>query len=293
MSAAALALVLGAALLHALWNIVAKRTGGDASFALLSNSLMVVLWAPLALYLGWDSVPYWLGRDWLVLVASGLVHGIYFAALLRGYRQADLTVVYPIARGSGPLLASLGAVLVLGEHLSVLAALGIGSVVTGVFFIAGGPSIWRRKDDPTARKRVRSGLLWGAITGVFIGLYTLLDGYAVKALLLVPILVNYFTNLFTLPLLLPSAMDDRGRVACLWKTQWRAALVVAVIGPIGYVMVLYALRLAPLSHVAPAREVSMLFAALLGGRLLGEGERASRLLGAGLIAAGVGGLALG
>ena len=84
-----------------------------------------------------------------------------------------------------------------------------------------------------------------------------------------------------------------GGFADLWRAQWRAALVVAVLGPLGYVLVLYAVQLAPLSHVAPAREVSMLFAALIGGRLLGEADRATRLLGAACIAGGVGALALG
>jgi drug/metabolite transporter (DMT)-like permease len=79
----------------------------------------------------------------------------------------------------------------------------------------------------------------------------------------------------------------------VWRIQWRSALVVAVLGPLGYVLVLYAVRLAPLSHVAPAREVSMLFAALIGGRMLGEGDRGWRIVGALCIAGGVAGLALG
>ena len=123
--------------------------------------------------------------------------------------------------------------------------------------------------------------------------YTLIDGYAVKVLLLSPILIDYVGNVFRVPFLLPSALRDRRGFADLWRTQWRAALIVAVLGPLGYVLVLYAVQLAPLSHVAPAREISMLFAALIGGRLLGESDRATRLLGAGCIAGGVGALALG
>ena len=105
--------------------------------------------------------------------------------------------------------------------------------------------------------------------------------------MLSPLLVDYFGNLFRLPFLLPAALRDWRGFGAVWRAQWRAALVVALLGPLGYVLVLYALRLAPLSHVAPAREVSMLFAALIGGRLLGEGDRASRLIGAACIAAGV------
>ena len=121
----------------------------------------------------------------------------------------------------------------------------------------------------------------------------MIDGYAVKVMLISPLLVDYFGNLLRLPFLLPAALRDRAALRSLWNTQWRYALVVALLGPLAYVLVLYAVKLAPLSHVAPAREVSMLFAALLGGKLLGEGDRGLRMAGALCIAGGVAALALG
>ena len=99
--------------------------------------------------------------------------------------------------------------------------------------------------------------------------------------------------LMRLALLAPVVLRDRPAAARLWRQQWKYALLVGAISPVSYVLVLYAMQVAPLSHVAPAREVSMLFAALIGGHLLGEGDRLQRLLGAGLIAAGVSALALG
>jgi drug/metabolite transporter (DMT)-like permease len=293
MSATALGLVLFAALLHALWNVVAKRSGGDARFAFIAAVFLVMIWAPLGIWAAWDAVPRWGRLEWAVLLASAIVHVVYFTTLLRGYRRSDLTVVYPVARGTGPLLASMGALLWLGESMSVVAACGVAGVALGVFFIAGGPALWAKAHDPRQRARVRAGIGWGAATGATIAGYTLIDGYAVKVLLISPILVDYVGNLFRLPFLLPSALRDRGGFAEVWRAQWRSALVVAVLGPLGYVLVLYAVRLAPVSHVAPAREVSMLFAALLGGRLLGEGDKALRLAGALCIGAGVGALALG
>ena len=293
MSAAALALVFAAALMHALWNVVAKRTGGDARFALIAALFLVVVWAPLGVWAGWQALPRWGVLEWAVLLASAVVHVVYFTTLLRGYRLADLTVVYPLARGTGPLLSSLGAILWLGERLSVVAAFGVAAVAIGVFFIAGGPGLWAKAHDPLQRQRVRAGLLWGGLTGACIAGYTLIDGYAVKVLLLSPILVDYVGNLFRVPFLLPAALRDRSGFVDVWRAQWRSALVVAILGPLGYVLVLYAMQLAPLSHVAPAREVSMLFAALIGGRLLGESDRATRLVGAVCIAGGVAALALG
>ena len=293
MSAAALALVFAAALMHALWNVVAKRTGGDARFALVAALLLLVVWSPLGVWSGWQVLPRWGLVEWAVLLASAIVHVVYFTTLLRGYRLADLTVVYPLARGTGPLLSSLGAILWLGERLSAVAAAGVAGVVIGVFFIAGGPGLRAKAHDPAQRSRVRAGIVWGALTGACIAGYTLIDGYAVKVLLISPILVDYVGNLFRVPFLMPAALRDRGGFADVWRAQWRSALVVAVLGPLGYVLVLYAMQLAPLSHVAPAREVSMLFAALIGGRLLGESDRATRLIGAACIAGGVAALALG
>ena len=293
MSAQALALVLTAALLHALWNIAAKHAGGDHRFALISALLVLLLWAPAGLWVGWTVVPQWGAAEWGIVLASAVVHLVYFNTLLRGYRASDLTVVYPVACGSGPLLSSIGAVLLLGEHLGPLGVAGVAGVTFGVFLVAGGPGRWAKVHDPAQRQRVRAGLAYGAATGALIAGYTLIDGYAVKVMLLSPIVIDYFGNVFRVPFLLPAALRDPAGFKQAWRTQWRHAAVVAVLGPLGYVLVLYAMQTAPLSHVAPAREVSMLFAALIGGRLLGEGDRGWRLAGALCIAGGVASLALG
>ena len=287
-TATAFALVITAALLHSIWNIAAKKAGGDDRFALIACAQLLVLWAPVGLWFGWGVLPGWGWREWGVVLGSAVLHLVYFQTLLRGYRLSDLTVVYPLARGTGPLLSSLGAVLLLGEAMSAVGVAGVAAVTLGVFFIAGGPALWAKAHDPSQRARVRAGLAYGAATGALIAGYTLVDGYAVKVMLLAPVLVEYIGNLFRLPFLLPAALRDRRAFA-----QWRYALVVAVLGPLGYVLVLYAVRLAPLSHVAPAREVSMLSAALVGGRLLGEGDRGSRIAGALCIGCGVAALALG
>jgi drug/metabolite transporter (DMT)-like permease len=293
MTPLALALVLAAAICHATWNLVAKKAGGGNFFVLISSMQVGVLWAPAAAWVGVNEVSGWGAGQWVILAASALIHVLYFRALLHGYRVSDLTVVYPVARGSGPLLSSAGAVIVLGETISATGALGAVAVVGGVFLIAGGPGLWRKAHDPAQRERVHRGLRWGALTGACIATYTLVDGYAVKILMISPILVDYVGNVLRIPVMLPFAMADRAAFARAWRAQWRAALVISVLGPLSYVMVLYAVRMAPLSHVAPAREVSMLFAALAGGTLLGESDRWLRILGAASIAAGVVALALG
>jgi drug/metabolite transporter (DMT)-like permease len=293
MPTGALALVILAGLIHASWNIAAKKAGGDTRFAFFSTGVNAVAWAPLGLWLVWKHAPAWGWTEWGFLAGSAVLHCAYFVSLLRGYRKADLTVVYPLARGSGPLLSSMAAVVLLGEQISALGALGIAGVVIGVFLIAGGPALWRASHDPGKRQRVRKGMVYGVLSGAFIASYTVVDGYAVKVLLMSPILVDYVGGLLRLPLLAPPVLRDLPAAAVLWRRQWKYAVFIGVVSPVSYVLVLYAMQTAPLSHVAPAREVSMLFAALIGGQLLGEGDRALRLLGAACIAAGVMALALG
>lgn len=298
----ALLLVLTAAVLHAIWNIAAKKAGGDERFALLSSLLVTLLWLPAGLWFGWQEVPRWGLTEWAVVSLSAGVHLLYFNALLTGYRVADLTVVYPLARGSGPLLTALAAVGLLGESLSLLGLAGVLGVCGGVFLIAGGPALWRMVLGTGAstaaqgtyqRRRLMRGLQWGFITGALIAAYSVIDGYAIKVLAIGPVIFDYMCNVLRVPLQMPTLLKHRSALRPVWREQWRHALVVAVLGPLAYMLVLTALQLAPLSHVAPAREVSMLVAALIGGRLLGEQDRGLRLAGALCIAGGVMALAWG
>ncbi|MDO9358009.1 MAG: DMT family transporter [Polaromonas sp.] len=293
MPLSALALVILAGLIHASWNIAAKKAGGDVRFAFFTSAVMALVWAPVGLWAAWGVLPGWGWAEWTVVAVSGLLHVLYYVVLLRGYRKADLTVVYPLARGSGPLLSSMVAITLLGEQISALGLTGIAGVVGGVFLIAGGPGLLRAAHDPAQRRRVHKGMVYGLLTGAFIASYTVVDGYGVKFLLMSPILIDYLGNFVRVGLLAPWVLRDRAAARGLWRSQWKYALLVGTISPVSYVMVLYAMQVAPMSHVAPAREVSMLFAALIGGHLLGEGDRLPRLFGAALIAVGVMALALG
>lgn len=295
MSSLALALVLLAALIHAGWNLLAKRTGGDARFAFWASAAVAVLWAPVGLWYTWRDAGQYGPLQWALLCASGVIHVAYFVTLLRGYRLGDLSVVYPLARGTGPLLTASAATVLLDERLGPLGWTGVLGVVMGVGLIAGGFTPWRRWRDATIdageRRRLRAGVAYGLLTGAFIAGYSVVDGYAVKRAGVSPILVDYLGNLFRLPvnLLLLRSMGA-ATVASLpayGRAMWKPVLAIGFISPVAYVMVLFAATMAPLSHVAPAREVSMLFAALMGGTLLNERDAGVRLLGAACIAGGV------
>ena len=214
MPLSALALVLLAAVLHASWNIVAKRAGGDQRFTLITSLFTSVLWLPAGLWFGWHEVPRWGVVEWGVVAASALVHLLYFNSLLTGYRVADLTVVYPLARGSGPLLTAAAAVLLLGESLSLLGAAGVLAVCGGVFVIAGGPALWRHTHDPAQQARTldrtRAGVRWGLLTGALIAGYSVIDGYAIKVLAMGPVSFDYLCNVLRVPLQLPTLLRNRG-----------------------------------------------------------------------------------
>jgi drug/metabolite transporter (DMT)-like permease len=300
MSAAALVLVLVAAVVHAVWNLVAKRAGGDLRYVLLLQLGVVVFWAPVGAWFAWREAPGYGLEQWGLVAVSGMLHTGYFLALLRGYRRGDLSVVYPLARGTGPVITAVLASLWLGETLGWQGALGVAAVAVGIFSIAGGQDAWRRlrsvSGSAEATARLRQGIGYGFLTGAFIAAYSVVDGYAVKHAGISPVSIDYLGNLVRVPFtLLLFALwrpnDDVG-LWRYWSECYRGALIVVVLSPVAYVLVLYAVRLAPLSHVAPAREVSTLFAALLGGGLLREENMRQRVVGALCIAAGVIALAL-
>ncbi len=295
MSALALSLVLVAAVIHASWNYVAKKSGGDVRFSLLTCVALLLVWSPVGLWFAWRDAPGYGVKEWCLVAASAGIHVLYYVTLLRGYRLGDLSVVYPLARGTGPLLTALAATTFLGEALRLIGWLGVLGIVGGIVIIAGGPTLLRALrrggHSPAELTRLRAGIGYGVTTGGFIAAYTLVDGYAVKHAGMSPVLVDYLSNLVRLPLtamlIVVLARREPLPLVDYAKGMWRPALIIGALSPIAYVLVLYAIALAPLSQVAPAREVSMLFAAFLGGAQLAEPNRRARLLGAACIAAGV------
>ncbi|MEN9559319.1 MAG: hypothetical protein RLZZ502_530 [Pseudomonadota bacterium] len=256
-------------------------------FMFLTCLINTVFWLPFLWWYGMAPALDWGVLGWTMCLVSSVLHLLYFYFLMFAYRQADLTVVYPVARGLGPVITAVFAVVVFAEPLTVSLGAGLLGVAAGVFLIAGGPSLLRAAQEQARRDRVMKGVRYGALVGCFIASYTLVDAYAVKWLLLSPILLDYLANVARLPIISVLAWPKRSEFKAECKRNFKYAFIVATISPVGYVMVLYAMQLAPMSRVAPARELSMLFAAIVGGHLLGEEDRMLRILGAGAIALGV------
>jgi drug/metabolite transporter (DMT)-like permease len=276
----ALTLLVAAAIAHASWNLLVKHAAASRNFNWFYSLGTVIVYGPLAAFIAYRAWPFLSVPVAACLLSTGAVHVGYSAALQRGYRAADISVVYPVARGTGPLLAFAGASLLFHEAFSWLALLGLLLVVGGVFLIAGGSRVFRAGG-------ARIGLKWGVMTGILIATYTLIDGYSVRILLVSPILVDYAGNVVRSIALAPMALRDPRALVTDYKRHWRQALGVSVLGPFAYVLVLFAMTLAPVSHIAPAREVSMVIGAYFGSRIFKEGARRTRTTAACLILAGV------
>jgi len=286
MTHAALGLVLAAAFVHATWNFLAKRAGGGAAFVWLFGVLSTAMYAPLAAAVVIWQRPHVGPIQIVFLAGTAVLHLAYFLALQAGYRAGDLSLVYPLARGTGPMLSTAAAILVLGERPTPVALAGTLLIGAGIFLLAAGPHALGRhgSGQPVA---------FAIVTGAIIAAYTLWDKHAVSALTIPPLLLDWCNNFGRVAFLTPLALRRREEVRALWRTHRSAALWIAALTPLAYLLVLTAMVRTPVSYVAPAREISILIGTVMGTRLLGEGDTTRRLIAAAAMVGGVSALALG
>jgi drug/metabolite transporter (DMT)-like permease len=291
-SPAAIALILVAAVAHASWNLFSKQASatGVGSFIWLMSAVAAVLYAPVIAVSVLVQPPRLTGLCWIFLAGTGVLEAGYFLFLQNGYRLGDLSLVYPIGRGTGALLAALAGIAAFGERPGAVAIAGIACLVAGIVLI-GIPSRARNR-QPQVPSAV-SAAMFALITGVFIASYTLWDKYAVTALRTPPLLQGYAAFPIIALLFTPQARRARDRTARVWRAYRPQILGAAALCPLAYILVLAALSFTAVSAVAPAREVSVLFGVLLGRRLLNEGSLAGRLVAAAAIVTGIVAIAIG
>jgi drug/metabolite transporter (DMT)-like permease len=278
-SGPALVLVVCAAVLHAIWNALAKRADHQIAFLWSSVSLATVLLLPLGLArLPGEASP----SAGLPFVAASIgIHAVYFWALGRAYRHGDFSRVYPVARGLGVALVPMIALPVFGERLSWLGALGVGLVVLGVAGLSWSSAATRG----AASGRLGAGTAWAIVTGLTIAAYSLVDKAGVARLHPMPYIALMGLGLSIV--LSPLILADRAALAHEWRHRWRAILIASAMNLTSYLLVLFAFRLSKVGYVVASRELSILFSALIGSLWLGEGRLASRLAGASVVLAGV------
>jgi drug/metabolite transporter (DMT)-like permease len=278
MTAGVIALVLCAALLHASWNAMLKSSG-DRLWAITLmtigsalGAVPIVIWAPLPAIASW---PY--------ILLSVALHAGYNLFLIRAYRAGDFGQSYPIARGSSPLLVSLGGALLAGEQLGTLTLSGVALISAGILSLA---QIKFGKAADAAGARQWDAPLAALTTGVFIAGYTVVDGLGSRLAGNAASYTGWIFLLNGLPLLvIYLSMHGRLRIALRARETWNA-LGGGVMSLLAYGIVIWAITLAPMGPVSALRETSVLFAALIARMFLGEALTPRRLLSCAVIALG-------
>jgi drug/metabolite transporter (DMT)-like permease len=286
MTSGALILILAAAVIHATWNMLSKQASGHPTFTWLVAVLSAAFYAPATITI----IEIWQLKIGFVevgmMAGSAALHTAYFVLLNQGYRAGDLSLVYPLARGTGPLLASVAAIIFLGERPSLLAVAGVLLIIGGVFVLTGNLAKLFQEDQ-------RSAVGYALITGLFIAAYTLWDKQAVSRFAIAPIVLDWGANVGRSILLAPYALKFSDEAVNEWREHKWEAISVAILIPLSYILVLTAMQFTPVSYVAPAREISILIGTAMGARLLAEGDAPRRLGAAGAMVLGVVALALG
>ncbi len=286
MHPANLFLILASALIHVVAHVALKRSRDRAAFVWWLTVWAALLFAPV-LALGW---PAWPPVVWGLLGLSAVFEVLYFTSLARAYRQADLSVVYPLARGTAPLVLLVWSSTWLGERLTVGGVGGIALIVAGLYLI-NLPRLgaWR---EPL-RSLAQPGPRWALAAGVCTSAYTALDRAAMRQV--DPLLYTYLALWAMLALLTPLTVWQVGW-RCLWeelRSSRLSSLVAGVTTLAAYTMVLFAMRAGtPAAYAGAVREVSVVFGAAAGMLLLGEPRGALRLAGAACVAAGVAAIAV-
>lgn len=269
-------LVLAAALGHALWNFAAYKVAGNTAVLWLAFASGILFITPLCAYLWWQGTPLvlsWPGG--LCLLATGLVHALYFALLAQAYEHGEISTVYPIARGSGVGLTALVAYLGLGEDISLPGAGGIALVFGGIFCVGA-----------SALKLQARGLQLALSVGLTIVCYSLIDkigvGYVQP--------IYYICGLWVIATLarLPFVLRQYGAELLTTARAFYGYILLIGGGSLAtYLLILYAYTQGPVSYIIAARESSVVIGALLGWVFLKERLTVVKTLGIVAIAGGL------
>jgi drug/metabolite transporter (DMT)-like permease len=277
-SAIVMAAVLAAALMHAIWNSLVKSAGDK-----FMTSARVCLWCGIIAVVVAVATPLPAAAAWPFVAASALIHVVYFVLVGRLYRNADLSVVYPLMRGLAPLLATAVAAAALGERPASLALAGVFALVAGVIAMGASGFAQGRIDAATLR--------YALVNAAVIAIYSVIDGEGAR--LSGPAMANAFgynawADGLTAALYAPVLVAWRGRgTLALFTREPARAAAGGLAAFTGYALVVWAMTQADIGAVAALRECSVVFAAVIGVFLLGEPFKPARAGATALILAGV------
>ncbi|MBT4018347.1 MAG: EamA family transporter [Alphaproteobacteria bacterium] len=271
------ALVLMAAVFHATWNAVVKNAGDRLVSMAVIMGMSGLMSIPLMIWL-----PFPDPQSWPWLISSNIIHTFYFLIVVKAYQSGgDLSQVYPISRGSSPLYVALLGAFLAGELMSTGEAVAIVVICIGILSISltGGLS-----------KIHREPLLWAIAIGITIGLYTFADGQGVRRTEQPLSYIAWMHFLESIPLALITLMRRRGIIMKNLKLVGKSSAIGGAMGMVGYTSVVWAMSITPMAHVAALRETSVIIAAFIGTKMLGEDGGRWRIAAAAVVALGIVGL---
>ena len=283
MDLAALALVLGSAFLHSGWNLMAKRSLDQGVFLWLAIIAGLIVYAPaVAVLLPQHPVS---GEGWLFIAASAVIHVFYFLFLGGALSRTDLSVAYPLARGTGPLFVLVIALVFLGEAPTGPGLGGVLLVIAGVYLLNMPRLTLRALAGPFRALITTPGTRYALLTGLTIGIYSVLDKAGVTRVN--PMLYMWFWVLGTALLMAPVYLRRPARVVSTLRIEYRWMIAAGILLFGAYTMVLTAMTWSIVTYVSAARETSILIATLYGALLLKERVGRVRVVGALILALGV------
>lgn len=275
-----LALIIFSAICHATWNYTTKKIKSNATFIWLFSVISSIIYLPFALA---SLFVYEINFQFfsiLFIMGSAILHSAYFVLLNKGYRSGNLSVIYPLARGTGPLFSTVIAIVFLKESASLVAIVGIFLIILGILSITGNPALILNPSKDNS-------LIYAFLCGLTIASYTIFDKIAVSKLMLPPILLDWLVNLGRILLLTPYSLCRKGQLKQLMVHHKKEIFTVAILSPLSYILVLTAMVSTPVYYVAPIRELSILIGTFLGVRLLSEDLTVTKLIGICLMTIGI------
>ena len=283
MSGIALSIVLVSAFLHAGWNYLLKKSERKIVFIWWFLLMYAIIYLPIFIfyYTEVSITP----TGWLCIVATGIIHGVYFWCIGGAYQRGDLSLVYPLARGSGPLFVPILAVIFIREEISLQGVMGIILIIGGIYCIHLRSFSGSAFLEPF--RALRGGAsLWALFTGLAIACYSIIDKVGVG--LVYPPVYIYLMLVISWLMITPWILiRERHWLRTEWQHRKGSIVVVGFLSGFTYLMILFALQISKVSYVAAVREVSIVLSSYYGIVRLGEKHGAQKLLGALLITIGV------
>jgi len=273
--AVAFSLVMLSALLHALWNYTTKKVSGNLSVLYIGLIFACGIFSPVLLLFPRSEI--FVVPAFPFVLATGMIHALYFYLLSKAYTYGNISTVYPIARGCGVVGTAIVAALLLREAISFVGIAGILGTSVGILLIG----VRRTEHIDYGR-----GLLFALLVGATIVLYYIVDKLAVR--LINPVVYIYYMFLLSMLFLTPYIVFCRRKeLAFALRKLKKYCLVIAVGAASGYLIILYVFQMTQVSYVVAVREVSVAIGALLGVKFLHEPLSLGKLVGVVLIVLGL------